>query len=197
MKKSLTLPTKISIIIPIETNKSQNRSCKNMKSVIANEQITAKNVRVVDESSSTVMATDVAIELAYRDGMDLIQVSDQEVPVVKIGNLNKYLYDQKQVEKESKKKQRQNATQVKEVQFSFGTQENDLITKSKAAQKFISDGKQVRIVMKIQGRTNSNPSILKNNIDAMNSFVARFSDVDFVQVVSVQGNNITCTIKAK
>ncbi|AQW88841.1 putative translation initiation factor IF-3 [Erwinia phage pEa_SNUABM_50] len=168
-----------------------------MKSVIANDQITAKSVRLVDESSSTVMAINAALDLAYSKEMDLIQVSDQDVPVVKIANLNKYLYDQKQAEKESKKKQRQNATQVKEVQFSFSTQENDLNTKAKSAQKFISEGKQVRIVMKIQGRTNSNPNILKQNTDCMGNFVTRLGDVDFVQNIAVQGNNVTCTVKAK
>ncbi|SOK58591.1 Translation initiation factor 3 [Yersinia phage fHe-Yen9-04] len=168
-----------------------------MKSVIANDQITAKSVRLVDESSSTVMAINAALDLAYSKEMDLIQVSDQDVPVVKIANLNKYLYDQKQAEKESKKKQRQNSTQVKEVQFSFGTQEHDLNTKAKSAQKFISEGKQVRVVMKIQGRTNSNPNILKQNTDCMGDFVTRLGDVDFVQNIAVQGNNVTCTIKAK
>ena len=168
-----------------------------MKSVIANEKITAKNVRVVEEGSSQVMAISAALELAYSKEMDLIQVSDQDIPVVKIMNLNKYLYELKQADKSNKKKQRETAIQIKEVQFAFSTQENDLSTKAKSAQKFISEGKQVRVVMKMQGRTNTNPAILKQNTERMSNFVARLTDVDFVQNIAVQGNNITCTLKSK
>ncbi|EBS4516414.1 translation initiation factor IF-3 [Salmonella enterica subsp. enterica serovar Braenderup] len=168
-----------------------------MKSVIANEKITAKNVRLVDESSSKVMAIAAALNIAYSKDMDLVQVSDQDIPVVKIMDLSKYLYEQKQAEKAAKKKQRENATQQKEVQFSFGTQENDLNTKAKSALKFISEGKQVRIEMKIQGRINSNPTILKQNTDCMHNFVSRLGDVDFVQNIEIQGNKVTCTVKAK
>lgn len=168
-----------------------------MKSVIANEKITAKNVRLVDESSSKVMAIAAALNIAYSKDMDLVQVSDQDIPVVKIMDLSKYLYEQKQAEKAAKKKQRENATQQKEVQFSFGTQENDLNTKAKSALKFISEGKQVRIEMKIQGRINSNPTILKQNTDCMSNFVSRLGEVDFVQNIEIQGNKVTCTVKAK
>ena len=168
-----------------------------MKSVIANEKITAKNVRVVEESSSKVMAIADARKLAYSKEMDLIQVSDQEVPVVKIMDLNKYLYEQKQADKNNKKKQRETAVQVKEVQFAFGTQENDLQTKLKAAQKFIKDGKHVRIVMKMTGRAKSNPEVVTRNVDQMTAFVQRLTESDFVQNIAVQGNNVTCTVKAK
>jgi translation initiation factor IF-3 len=168
-----------------------------MKSVIANEKITAKNVRLVEEGSSKVMAIAAALNIAYSKDMDLVQVSDQDIPVVKIMNLSKYLYDQKQAEKAAKKKQRETATQLKEVQFSFGTQENDLNTKAKSALKFISEGKHVRIEMKIQGRINSNTTILKQNTDCMHNFVARLGEVDFVQNVEIQGNKVTCTVKAK
>lgn len=167
-----------------------------MKSVIANENITAKSVRVVEEGSSNVMAIADALRLAYSKDLDLIQVSEQEVPVVKMANLNKYLYDQKQSEKEAKKKQRQSTTQVKEVQFTFGTQEHDLNTKAKSALKFISEGKQVRIVMKIDGRI-SNQGVLQQNTDAMSNFVKRLGEIDLVQTIAIQGKFITCTVKAK
>jgi translation initiation factor IF-3 len=168
-----------------------------MKSVIANEKITAKNVRLAQGDSSKVMAIAEARNLAYSKELDLIQVSDQEVPVVKIMDLNKYLYEQKQADKSNKKKQRETTVQVKEVQFAFGTQENDLQTKLKSAQKFISEGKQVRVVMKMTGRSKSNPEMITKNINKMTEFVSRIQESDLVQPVSVQGNNVTCTVKAK
>ena len=35
------------------------------------------------------------------------------------------------------------------------------------------------------------------NIAKMTQFVARIEESDFVQNVAVQGNNVTCTVKAK
>lgn len=168
-----------------------------MKSVIANENIKAKSVRVVDGSNSTVMNLNAALNLAYSKDLDLVQVSEQEVPVVKIIDLNKYLYEMKQADKTAKKTQRQKTIQQKEIQFTFSTQENDLSTKAKTAQKFITEGKQVRIVMKMQGRTATNPDILKQNKDSVQKFVSRLGDVEFVQTITIQGNNITCIVKAK
>lgn len=167
-----------------------------MKSTIANDKITAKSVRLVVDGASTVMAIDKALSEAYKVGLDLVQVTETEVPVVKIVDLNKFLYEQKQADKAAQKKQRQNVVQTKEVQFTFGTQENDLSVKAKNASKFIQEGKQVRIVMKQVGRGN-NPELHKQNIAAMQSFVQRLGDVEFVQKVEVQGKNVTCTVKSK
>ena len=168
-----------------------------MKPYIANNDITAKTVRLVTESSSEVMAIKDALEYAYKNGLDLIQVNTTDVPVVKMVDLNKYLYEQKQSEKEALRKQRQNVIQVKEVKFTFGTQENDLNVKAKSAIKFLSESKHVRITMKVVGRISSGSDMYKQNIEAMKSFVQRLGDIDFVQNVELQGKYVSCTVKSK
>lgn len=168
-----------------------------MKSIIANNEITAKSVRLVHEGSSDVMAIDKALSHARNAGLDLIQVTEADVPVVKIVDLNKFKYEQKQADKAAQKKQRANVVQTKEIQFTFGTQENDLFVKAKNARKFIEEGKQVRIVMKAIGRPPLTADLLAKNKGAMQSFADRLGDVDFVQKVDVQGKNVTCIVKAK
>lgn len=168
-----------------------------MKSIIANNEITAKSVRLVHEGSSVVMAIDKALSQARNAGLDLIQVAEGDVPVVKIVDLNKFKYEQKQADKAAQKKQRANVVQTKEIQFSFGTQENDLSVKAKNAIKFVSEGKQVRIVMKAVGRPPLSADLLAKNKDAVQSFTNRLGDVEFVQKVDVQGKNVTCIVKAK
>ena len=167
-----------------------------MKQIIANENITASNVRLVHDGVNEVMDLEKALNFAYSLDLDLVQISETDVPVVKVLDANKYLYELKQTQKANDKKQRTTATQVKEVQFSTDTQENDLTVKLKKTQQFISGGKQVRLVMKVIGRVSSNKDVLQKSISKMDDFVKRLSDVDFVQVVSVQGNNIVCTVKA-
>lgn len=166
-----------------------------MKEIIANDKITAKTVRLVLDSSSDVVAISTARQEAERAGLDMVVVSAGDVPVVKLVDLNKYKFELKQAEKASQKKQRQNVVSTKEIQFTFGTQDNDLIVKAKSATKFLSEGKNVHIVMKTVGRGNT-PAIIKQNIDAMNAFVQRLGDVDFVQKVDYQGKKVTCTVKS-
>lgn len=167
-----------------------------MKSIIANNEITATTVRLVQDGSSEVMAIAKARSRADAEGLDLIVVSDGDVPVVKIADLNKYTYELKQAEKASQKKQRQNTVSTKEVQFTYETQEHDLAIKAKSALKFLGEGKQVNIVMKTAGRGMSKVMI-ENNITAMNEFVRRLGDITFVQKVDFQGKKVTCTVKVK
>ena len=167
-----------------------------MKSIIANQNITASTVRVVSEGTSTVMAIKDALVLASNAGLDLVQVSEADVPVVKVLDLNKFNYEQKQAEKMAQKKQRQNTVQTKEIQFTYGTQQNDLQVKAKSAGKFLDEGKQVRVVMKIAGRNTENKDIMNQNMKTFNSFISLLGNVDFVQKIDVQGKNLTCTLKA-
>ena len=167
-----------------------------MKSIIANNEITAKTVRLVSEGNSEVMAITKALALAENEGLDLVVIGAGDEPAVKITDLNKFKYELKQAEKASLKKQRQNSVSTKEIQFNFGTHEHDLAIKSKSAVKFLEEGKQVHIVMKTTGR-GTNAAIIQTNIDAMESFVARLGNVVFVQKVEFQGKKVTCTVKVK
>lgn len=167
-----------------------------MKQIIANENITASQVRLVHDGVNEVMDLEDALNFAYSRDLDLVQISETDVPVVKVLDSNKYAYELKQTQKANDKKQRTTATQVKEVQFSSDTQENDLNVKLKKAQEFISSGKHVRLVMKVIGRISSNKDVLQKSISKMNNFVERLNDVDYVQSTAVQGNNIICTVKA-
>lgn len=167
-----------------------------MKPIIANNDITAKTVRLVSEGASEVVAIAKALELAESLGLDLVVIGAGDIPAVKITDLNKYSYELKQAEKASLKKQRQNTVSTKEIQFNFGTQEHDLSIKAKSAGKFLDEGKQVHIVMKTSGR-GTNPTIIQNNINAMEAFVNRLGEVAYVQKVEFQGKKVTCTVKVK
>ncbi len=167
-----------------------------MKQILANENITSSQVRLVHDGVNEVMDLEKALNFAYERELDLVQISDTDVPVVKVLDVNKYSYELKQTQKANDKKQRITATQVKEVQFSTDTQENDLNVKLKKAQEFVSSGKHVRLVMKVIGRVSSNKEVLQKSISKMDSFVKRLNNVDFVQSTAVQGNNIVCTVKS-
>ena len=87
-----------------------------MKSIIANNDITAKTVRLVSETTDVVSIT-VARNMADDRGLDLVVVKEGDIPVVKLVDLNKYIYEQKQADKAALKKQRLNTVGTKEIQF--------------------------------------------------------------------------------
>src|SRR5262245_65877363 len=73
-----------------------------------NDMIRIRQVRLIDDANNQVgiVDTDVARQMAYEKGLDLVEVSpDARPPVCKIMDYGKFRYALKQKEHESKKKQ--------------------------------------------------------------------------------------------
>ena len=62
----------------------------------------------------------------------------------------KHLFDKKKQKSASKKKQKR--TQIKEIKFRPGTEENDYQIKLKSITRFIQDGDKAKITMRFRGR---------------------------------------------
>lgn len=118
-----------------------------------NEAITAPEVRVVGENvEQGVYPIAKAIELAYDQGVDLVEISPLAVPpVCKVVDYKKFLYEQKKKQKEIKA----NAVKqtVKEIRFGPNTNEHDIAFKTKHAREFLEDGNKVRAFVFFRGRT--------------------------------------------
>ena len=162
--------------------------------MISNENISAKKVRLVEGSTSEVIPFKEALEQAYNQGLDLVQVNESEVPVVKIMDLSKYLYEQKKTQKDNEKKQRQNTPKIKEIRFTTTTANNDLNSKFKSAQSFLEEGDYVRFVVKISGRISS-PEVINKFIDQVDSLLKTRITTDYTEEHAVQKNKIMYLIK--
>lgn len=118
-----------------------------------NEAITATEVRVVGENiEQGVYKTAKAIELAYEQGVDLVEISpNAEPPVCKVVDYKKFLYEQKKKQKEIKA----NAVKqtIKEIRFGPNTNEHDIAFKTKHAREFLEEGNKVRAFVFFRGRT--------------------------------------------
>lgn len=170
-----------------------------MKQVIANQMIRAREVRLaLENGESGVITLKEALQKASDKGLDLIQITDASVPVVKIHDLNKFNYEQQQNEKRAKKAQRAAQIQVKEIQLKVGIQKHDLDTKLNQAKTFLSEGKHVRIVLRIQGRRGKpDAQVLAQNLPVMTSIVESLPDIEMQQKIQLAGNNLNCVIKSK
>ena len=117
-----------------------------------NEQIRVREVRVVSDDGAEVMPTRKALELAQKEGVDLVEISpNAQPPVCRIIDYSKFLYQQKKHQKEMKQKQVKQ--DIKEIRFGPQTDEHDYQFKLKHAQEFLNEGNKVRAYVFFRGRS--------------------------------------------
>jgi len=128
----------------------KNERIKNQYRV--NEQIRAKEVRIVNEGGSTVMPTRQALDMARSQGVDLVEISpNAQPPVCRIIDYSKFLYQQKKHAKEMKAKQVK--VEIKEIRFGPQTDNHDYNFKLKHAKEFLDAGNKVRAYVFFRGRS--------------------------------------------
>ncbi len=126
-----------------DNNKNQYR---------VNEEIQAKEVRVVEDDGARIMSVGQALAIARQRELDLVEISpNAQPPVCRITDYSKFLYRQKKYQKEMKQKQAK--TEVKEIRFGPQTDEHDYAFKLKHAKEFLSDGNKVRAYVFFRGRS--------------------------------------------
>lgn len=122
-----------------------------------NNQIRAKEVRLIDEKGQNQGVVDLHIALgtAIEKGLDLVEIAPTaQPPVAKIVDFGKYLY---QLEKEERKhKAKQKVGGLKAVKIGLSTSEHDAQTKMKQLEKFLGEGHKVKIEMFLRGRERAN-----------------------------------------
>ena len=132
----------------------------NAKDMLINEQIDAKEIRVIgaDGEQLGIMSTEQALRMAYNDGLDLVMMTGNATPpVCKIMNFGKFRFEREKKEKEAKKKQQ--VVELKEIQLSCRIENHDFETKLKHAHKFLSSGNKVRVVLRFKGREMSHQDL--------------------------------------
>ena len=117
-----------------------------------NEQIRAREVRIVGDGGSTVVPTRQALDMAHDQGVDLVEISpNANPPVCRLIDYSKFLYQQKKRQKEMKAKQVK--VEVKEIRFGPQTDEHDYQFKLKHAKEFLEEGNKVRAYVFFRGRS--------------------------------------------
>ena len=97
------------------------------------------------------MGLEQAIELAYDNDMDLVEVSPTaDPPVCRIMDYGKFLFEQNKKAHAARKKQKQ--VHVKEVKFRPGTEENDYQIKLGKLVRFLTQGDRVKVTLRFRGR---------------------------------------------
>lgn len=143
-----------------------------------NDQIKAKEVRVINENNEMVgvLPTAQAIKLAVDAGLDLVEVSPNVAPpVCKIANFGKMKYELQKKAADAKKKQK--VVDTKEIKMSINIGKGDYDVKVKQMIKFIEKGDKVKVSVKMKGREISHLELaeqMMTNITNDMSEVAKF-----------------------
>jgi translation initiation factor IF-3 len=119
-----------------------------------NNQIRAREVRVVGENieKPEVYPLSVALKMADEMELDLVEISPSAVPpVCRIIDFQKFLYQQKRKQKEIKAKAVK--VVVKEIRFGPNTDDHDFNFKLRHAEKFLEEGAKVKAYVFFKGRS--------------------------------------------
>ena len=137
---------------PTKNNNNNNVQVNNNYFKI-NEQIKAKEVRVIDSQGQMIGVMTVAegIKKAQEVDLDLIEVSpNASPPVCKISNFGKMKYEIQKKAADAKKKQK--VVELKEIKMTINIGKGDYDTKIRHTKEFIEKGNKVKISIKMKGR---------------------------------------------
>lgn len=159
-----------------------------------NEKITSPKVRLVDERGEMVgiISQKEALELAYKAGLDLVEVSpNADPPVCKILDYGKYKFEEQKRRAEIRKKQK--IIEIKEIQLRPGIDKHDFEVKMRSARKFIEEGDKLKITLRFRGRELSHQElgsdVLKRVQDSLGDIakVEQFPKLEGKRMIMVMG----------
>jgi len=94
-------------------------------------------------------------DLADNYEKDILVVNarpSENLEIVKLVDMQKFLYEQKKAKKDQEKRQKAFQQKMKEIKFHVNIADNDLNTKVEHVKKFIADNCKVKIVLELRGR---------------------------------------------
>lgn len=158
-----------------------------------NNAITASQVYVLvdNDTKPTRILYDFsdAIKLAMNANEDLIQITNDSIPICKIMEYSKFLFQQKKNQKPHK------VLRKKVIKFHPSISEHDIEHKVKHIIEFIKEGHQVLIQCTFKGRENKHINI---GMDMMKDVIKRTDSVaKIVQPLTKENNHIFATLSKK
>jgi translation initiation factor IF-3 len=138
------------------------------------------------------MSSRQALWNARDRGLDLIEITaDAKPPVVRITDLNKWVYNLKRAKKEQEKKARESATVVKEIQLRPVTDKHDIAVKQEHAKEFLADDAKVKVVIKFRGRE---LNFSQKGFEVMEAFISGLGPCKIEKAPEMNGRMLMAVI---
>jgi translation initiation factor IF-3 len=142
-----------------------------------------------------VVSTSEALHQANESGLDLVEVNPTgEPPVCKLVDFGKMQYEQEK--KERKQKAKQKRIEIKGIRLSVAIADNDMQIRVKQAEKFLSKGDKVQIMLQLRGREKAHPD---KAYDVINEYMKLLpkDKMNLEAPIKRQGGRFTCLIGPK
>ena len=166
------------------------------KRVRRNDEIDASTVRVIrsDGEQAGVMDIADAKELAYDEGLDLVEVSPMaDPPVCRIMDFGKYLFEQNKKNQSAKRKQTR--VQVKEIKFRPGTDEGDYQIKLRKLVQFLEHGDKTKVTLRFRGREMAHKELGAKLLARVRDDLEEYGSVE--QMPQMEGRQMVMVIGPK
>ncbi len=161
-----------------------------------NERIRLSPVRLIDDEGGQVgvLPVDEALRMARSKGLDLVEVAANSRPIVcKIMDYGRFRYEQEKKAREAKKQQHQ--VDVKEVKFRPNINIHDFETKVRRAEKFLSQGKHVKITIMFRMREMRRPENGYILLERVRDKLANMAKVDREPTKELEGRDLTMVLR--
>lgn len=163
-----------------------------------NEQITAPEIRVIDDEGQMagVMSPAKALELAQERGFDLVEVFPKaEPPVCKLLDFGQFKY---QKEKEVRlQKAHAKKVDTKGIRLSVKMGAHDLDIRKRQAEGFLEDGHKIKIEIRLRGREREHGELANERIQELLDHVSQRFTLHIEQPITRTQNNVSCIVGRK
>ena len=161
-----------------------------------NEDIKDKEVRLigVDGSQLGIVSASEALDLAFKQDLDLVKIAPQaQPPVCRIMDYGKFCFEQTKREKEAKKNQK--IIDIKEIRMSSTIDTHDFNTKVNQAVKFLNGGDKLKVSVRFRKRTVAHPQFGE---ELLAKFKEAISEVGVVDKPSkMEGRSLVMFVSPK
>ena len=178
-----------------ENNRGLRRPEDPIKSsLVCNDRIRHNEVRVVgvDGEQLGIMPSKQALWQARDLGLDLIEITaNANPPVVRIVDLNKWVYNLRREKKQKDKKARENTIIVKEIHLRPVTDKHDIEVKQAHAREFLEENNKVKVLIKFRGRE---LSFRQNGFELIETFINGLGPCKIEKMPELNGRSILAII---
>jgi translation initiation factor IF-3 len=162
---------------------------------IINNQIKAKQIRLIDEEGALVGVMDLmeAINMAGDEDKDVILVNPKtDPPICRLMELSKYKYKLSKAEKNTESA----SDKTKTLRMSVRIAPHDLTMYAKKAIDFLEKKSKVKIQIRMRGREKSHPEVA---VETMTNVLSQIPEdsYEFESNPSLQGDSMIAILKPK
>lgn len=151
----------------------------------------SRSVRFIDEKGvNYIISFREALNICESKNLQLGLMSESDIPVVKIVDVGKILFEQKKNMKKNKKAQKN-----KEIKFKLNVSEHDLNIKLKKFKELIEEGCKVKLMLELYGREIQMSDHAIEMFNKIKEQVEEYSKTD--DKVQLIGRNISASFVKK